>query len=124
MRDCRGFGRTIGIDYGLVVPDEAKTLARRRDQAVADARATRSARTTCMRYAKQRGIPSTCRGASSRASSARGCIDGEGCVAAAQVVRRRALLRWLETKAYKMHVRVLLSKYRCYTRARPAPARA
>src|SRR5690348_2720581 len=23
---CRGFGRVIGIDYGLVVPDEAKTL--------------------------------------------------------------------------------------------------
>ena len=23
---CRGFGRSIGIDYGLVVPDEAKTL--------------------------------------------------------------------------------------------------
>ena len=24
---CRGFGRTIGIDYGLVVPDPTKTLA-------------------------------------------------------------------------------------------------
>ena len=24
---CRGFGRIIGIDFGLVVPDEAKTLA-------------------------------------------------------------------------------------------------
>ena len=23
---CRGFGRTIGIDYGLVVPDESKSL--------------------------------------------------------------------------------------------------
>jgi excinuclease ABC subunit A len=27
----------------------------------------------------------------------------------------RPLLRWLETKAYKMHIRVLLSKYRAYT---------
>jgi excinuclease ABC subunit A len=24
---CRGFGRVIGVDYGLVVPDESKTLA-------------------------------------------------------------------------------------------------
>jgi excinuclease ABC subunit A len=24
---CRGFGRVIGVDYGLVIPDEAKTLA-------------------------------------------------------------------------------------------------
>ena len=23
---CRGFGRTIGIDYGLVIPDESKSL--------------------------------------------------------------------------------------------------
>jgi len=23
---CRGFGRVIGVDYGLVVPDTAKTL--------------------------------------------------------------------------------------------------
>ncbi len=28
---CRGFGRRIGIDYGLVIPDESKTL---RDGAV------------------------------------------------------------------------------------------
>jgi excinuclease ABC subunit A len=33
---CRGFGRIIGIDFGLVVPDESKTLAAGRDQAVAD----------------------------------------------------------------------------------------
>ena len=24
---CRGFGRVIGVDFGLVVPDESKTLA-------------------------------------------------------------------------------------------------
>jgi len=24
---CRGFGRTIGIDYDLVIPDDTKTLA-------------------------------------------------------------------------------------------------
>src|SRR5207344_3650927 len=23
---CRGFGRTIGIDYGLVIPDQSKSL--------------------------------------------------------------------------------------------------
>ena len=23
---CRGFGRVIGVDFGLVVPDETKTL--------------------------------------------------------------------------------------------------
>ena len=27
----------------------------------------------------------------------------------------RRFFKWLETKAYKMHIRVLLSKYRAYT---------
>ena len=42
---CRGFGRTIGIDYGLVIPDESKTLRGGADQALADRSPTRSART-------------------------------------------------------------------------------
>ena len=33
---CRGFGRVIGIDFGLVTPDTEQDAARRRDQAVAD----------------------------------------------------------------------------------------
>jgi excinuclease ABC subunit A len=31
VQTCRGFGRVIGVDFGLVIPDEAKTL---RDGAV------------------------------------------------------------------------------------------
>ena len=54
---CRGFGRVIGVDYGLVIPDEAKTLRARRGQALADRRATASARTISRRCAKKRGIP-------------------------------------------------------------------
>ncbi len=33
---CRGFGRVIGIDFGLIVPDEAQDAARRRGAAMAD----------------------------------------------------------------------------------------
>ena len=42
---CRGFGRVIGIDYGLIVPDEAKTLREGAVKPVADARASTNART-------------------------------------------------------------------------------
>jgi len=46
----------------------------------------------------------------------------------AQVLARhlygvRRFFKWLETKAYKMHIRVLLSKYRAYTSAGPVTAR-
>jgi excinuclease ABC subunit A len=60
---CRGFGRVIGIDYGLVVPDDSKSLA---------AGAVRPWQTPSyeecqddlLRFAKKRGIATTCRGAS------------------------------------------------------------
>ncbi len=44
---CRGFGRVIGIDYGLVIPDESKTLRGGAIKPVADRVVPRSARTTC-----------------------------------------------------------------------------
>ena len=42
---CRGFGRVIGIDYGLVVPDDSKPWPGR-DPSVADPFLSRNARTT------------------------------------------------------------------------------
>jgi excinuclease UvrABC ATPase subunit len=33
---CRGFGRVIGIDYDLVIPDASEDAGGRRSQAVAD----------------------------------------------------------------------------------------
>ena len=43
---CRGFGRVIGIDFGLVIPDETKTLL---EGAIKPwtTPSTRNARTTC-----------------------------------------------------------------------------
>ena len=43
---CRGFGRVIGVDYGLVIPDPRKTL---RNGAIKTIRRRpgRNARTTC-----------------------------------------------------------------------------
>ena len=43
---CRGFGRTIGIDWGLVIPDPAKSLHRGGHQAHSRATATGRVRRT------------------------------------------------------------------------------
>ena len=53
---CRGFGRSIGIDYGLVVPDEAKSL---RAGAVKpwQTESYRECQDDMMRFAKKRGMP-------------------------------------------------------------------
>ncbi len=43
---CRGFGRVIGIDWGLVMPDESKTPASRGGQTLADRQLPGSVRKT------------------------------------------------------------------------------
>ena len=53
---CRGFGRTMGIDYGLVIPDESKSLragAIRPWQTKSNAECQQD----LMKYGKKRGIP-------------------------------------------------------------------
>ena len=53
---CRGFGRVIGVDYGLVVPDESKTL---REGAIRPWRTEsyRGWNDDLVEYAKKRGVP-------------------------------------------------------------------
>ncbi len=53
---CRGFGRVIGIDFGLIVPDEAKTL---REGAVRpwQTASFSECQDDLVKYANKRGIP-------------------------------------------------------------------
>ena len=58
---------------------------------------------------------STCRGASSAQTQRHWVLEGEGSWEDKLWYGVRRFFAWLETKAYKMHIRVLLSKYRAYT---------
>src|SRR5579862_2412099 len=53
---CRGFGRVIGIDYGLVVPDAGKSLA---EGAIRpwQTPSYKECQDDLLRFAKKRGIP-------------------------------------------------------------------
>jgi excinuclease ABC subunit A len=111
---CRGFGRVIGIDYGLVIPDDSKSLA---------AGAVRPWQTPSykecqddlLRFAKKRGIAVTVPWRDMSEHDRQWVIDGEGSWQRKVWYGARRFFDWLETKAYKMHVRVLLSRYRSYT---------
>ncbi len=121
---CRGFGRVIGVDYGLVIPDEAKTL---RAGAVKPWQTPSNAE--CQRdlenYAKKRGMPLDTPWRDLTRAQQRWVIDGEpqwqGWKKSWPGVWYGVanFFKWLESKAYKMHVRVLLSKYRAYTPCAP-----
>jgi excinuclease ABC subunit A len=115
---CRGFGRVIGIDFGLVIPDPAKSLA---DGAVRPWQSgmSRECQTDMMRLAKRRGIPTDVPWRDLAGEQRAWVIEGEGEWARDVWYGVRRYFGWLESKAYKMHIRILLSKYRSYT---PCPA--
>jgi excinuclease ABC subunit A len=111
---CRGFGRTIGVDYGLVVPDETKTLA---DGAVRpwQTESYRECQDDLLRFARKRGVSTTVPWRDLSKAQRRWVLEGEGEWEDGRWYGVSRFFRWLETKSYRMHIRVLLSKYRAYT---------
>ncbi len=117
---CRGFGRVIGVDYGLVIPDEKKTL---REGAVRpwQTPSFKECQDDLVKYAKKRGIPLDTPWNEMKPEHRAWTLEGEK----EWVSWRKSwpgiwygvgrFFKWLESKAYKMHIRVLLSKYRSYT---------
>ncbi len=112
-QQCRGFGRTIGIDYRLVIPDEGKTLA---GGAIRpwQTKSNQECQRDLVRYAKQRGVPIDVPWRELTREQRAWVIDGEGSWRQRKWYGVARFFAWLESKAYKMHVRVLLSKYRSY----------
>ncbi|HEX5160964.1 MAG TPA: excinuclease ABC subunit UvrA, partial [Steroidobacteraceae bacterium] len=111
---CRGFGRIIGIDYGLVIPDETKTLA---GGAVKpwQTKSYKECQDDLVKFAKKRHIPLDTPWYALSDEQRKWVIEGEGKWEKKVWYGAKRFFEWLETKAYKMHVRVLLSRYRAYT---------
>jgi excinuclease ABC subunit A len=114
---CRGFGRVIGVDWGLVIPDERKTL---RNGAIKPIQtpAWKECQEDLMRWAGDAGIPRDTAWNMLTESQRKWVIDGSPTWKGdwnKQWYGIRRFFEYLESKAYKMHIRVLLSKYRSYT---------
>ena len=111
---CRGFGRVIGIDYGLVVPDEGKSLA---EGAVRpwQTESYRECQDDLLRFAGKRRMPVDIPWRQMKEEERQWVLEGEGPWDEGVWYGVRRFFDWLETKSYKMHIRVLLSKYRAYT---------
>ena len=106
---CQGFGRVIGVDLEKVIPDRSLTLSERPiapwntpayESAYPDL--FRAAR----RYSVRTDIPVDRLSAHEREVLMQGRGDFYGV---------KGFFDWLETKRYKIHVRVLLARYRAYT---------
>ncbi len=114
---CRGFGRVIGVDLGLVIPDARKSL---RDGAIKPMQtpAWKECQDDLMRYAAKAGIPRDIAWANLTDEERHWVIHGAPEWNGQWNKHWYGVMRffsYLESKAYKMHIRVLLSKYRSYT---------
>ncbi|TMH12346.1 MAG: excinuclease ABC subunit A [Betaproteobacteria bacterium] len=114
---CRGFGRVIGVDYGLVIPDHRKTL---RAGAIKTLQtpAWKECQDDLMKYGGEAGIPRDTAWAMLTEAQRDWVINGSPHWKGnwnKQWYGVKRFFEYLESKAYKMHIRVLLSKYRSYT---------
>ncbi len=113
---CRGFGRVIGVDMGLVIPDERKTL---REGAIKpwQTPSFKECQTELVQYAPALGIALDTPWKDLPLTQKQLVMGGDPAFKSWRThwygIDR--FFNWLESRAYKMHVRVLLSKYRSYT---------
>ena len=114
---CRGFGRVVGVDYGLVIPNDKLTL---RAGAVKPMQtpAWQECQDDLMRHAEAEGIPRDTPWYKLSAAQQQWVLKGSPHWNGKWNQHWFGVDRffeYLESKAYKMHIRVLLSKYRSYT---------
>ena len=114
---CRGFGRVIGVDYGLVIPNPKLTL---RAGAIKTLQtpAWQENQDDLMRHAEAAGIPRDTAWDKLTPAQQDWVIQGSPEWKGRwnhQWYGVKRFFEYLESKAYKMHIRVLLSKYRSYT---------
>lgn len=118
--ECRGFGRTIEIDDSLIIPDPTLSIS---EGVIRPFRG--KVYSECQRElieaAKEHKIPIhkpwnklTKKHQDFVFEGAKDCIMPEDGPPIGWYGIRR-FFKWLESKSYKMHVRVFLSKYRSYT---------
>jgi len=108
---CRGFGRVIALDPDLVVPDPGLSLARGAIRPWGDAAGGRIEYQDLMDFCRRAGIPVDRPFRELTDAQRHSVFEG-----ADGFYGVRGFFDWLETKTYKMHVRVFLSRYRGYDR--------
>ncbi|MCD6048624.1 MAG: excinuclease family protein [Verrucomicrobia bacterium] len=121
---CRGFGRVISIDYDLAIPDRSKTLA---GGAVKPWQGGVSAdcQVDLVKACRKHKVPMDVPFEDLSPKHQSFVVDGEANYGIDTEHEWphlwygvKGYFRWLESKSYKMHVRVLLSRYRAYTKCR------
>ncbi|MEM7052140.1 MAG: excinuclease ABC subunit UvrA [Acidobacteriota bacterium] len=105
---CQGFGRVIGIDPERVIPNPRLSL-RQRPIAPWNSPAYEDLYDELLAAARQRRIPLTKAWQDLSDEQRQWVWSGRG-----PFTNLDAFFRWLERRTYRVHVRVLLARYRAY----------
>jgi excinuclease ABC subunit A len=110
---CRGFGRTLGVDLSKVIPDPSRSLD---DGVVRPWRggSTKWERAEVKKLCRRHDIPTNVPFQALSAAHQKLILEGDGSWHKGLFPGVVGWFKWLETKTYKMHVRVLLARYRSY----------
>ncbi len=116
--ECRGFGRTIGIDWSRVLPDRSLSIASGVVKPFQSGHSKECQR-DLMRAAARNEIDVNCPFEQLPQSDQNWVLQGDGgnpeeAWEQGQWYGVKGFFDWLESKTYKMHIRVLLSRYRSY----------
>jgi excinuclease ABC subunit A len=106
---CRGFGRTIGIDLDLIIPDRSRSLAAGAVKPFGGRAEGRPEYRDLAAFCRRRGISTEIPFRELPAAQQQAIIQGTE-----DYYGIAGFFRWLENRTYKMHVRVFLSRYRSY----------
>lgn len=119
---CRGFGRVIGIDYDRVMPDRSLSLSAGVVKPFQSGQ-SRECQDDLIKQARIHDIDIHCAFDELPESDQRWVIDGDGSdvdMSAEELWETgrwygiKGFFKWMESRVYKMHIRVFLSRYRNY----------
>src|SRR5436305_4223279 len=121
--ECRGFGRTIAIDLNRAIPDRSLSIAQGAVRVFRGEEMGESQRDLVRACAREEinvhtafeDLPKSDQDFVINGEARDEDTDVEELAENDRWYGVRGFFKWLESKTYKMHVRVLLSRYRAYT---------
>lgn len=117
--DCKGFGRIIGIDYNRVLPDRSLSIQKGVVRPFQSGQGQECQR-DLLRHCAKKDVDTQLPFEELPQVDQDWIIHGEPGTSTQEAWEQghwygiRGYFDWLESKTYKMHVRVLLSRYRSY----------
>ena len=107
--NCRGFGRTIDMDLDLIIPDPSLSVEKGAIRPWGDSLDHRMEYEDLVAFCRRKRIPTDIPFQGLTYTQKKAIIEGTS-----GYYGLRGFFRWLESRTYKMHVRVFLSRYRTY----------